>query len=330
MRASLPSGGDPGRASEKGRLAELDLAAGADAWLDSLDQPWLPRVRERVPQRSLPRADCQDAHPGDDRPLVRGSPLPAPRLRRATGEPTRRRRPLLHRVLQRLARLSGPLGDGRRGGSRASVLASPGARAAAGGGRLSRRASSCAASRSSGLVRVGATAQQHYADLESALKEWRQGTDEIAAAKREAPTRSSSSPTSDWSRRPSRRCARSPSGSDRLVSVAARTHLQSAPGPANSSYDTPAGGVRTESLERWRAELEDAERSEIEQRELLGGTRRRASSPAVGEPRSPRMAAGTAGPRPESLDEAREWSPDLGVTTDGGSFLVTFRYARVD
>jgi len=40
------------------------------------------------------------------------------------------------------------------------------------------------------------------------------------------------------------------------------------PVPPNSSFDIPAGGVRQESLERWRDELDQAQRALIEERDL--------------------------------------------------------------
>ena len=110
---------------------------------------------------------------------------------------------------------------------------------------------------------------QHYADLDSALSEWRQGTVEIAAAKREAPDqvfvmtyeRLVAEPE------PVMRALAEWLALDWSPSLLDPT-FNRRPVPPNSSYDTPARGVRTESLERWREELEDAERSRIEQREL--------------------------------------------------------------
>jgi Sulfotransferase family len=109
--------------------------------------------------------------------------------------------------------------------------------------------------------------KQRYGDLNSALNDWRQGTAEIAAAKRESPDQvfvvsyerlvAETEPVMralaewldiDWTRS--------------LLDPTFNTR----PVPANSSFDLPAGGVRRESLDRWQVELDDTERSLIEER----------------------------------------------------------------
>jgi hypothetical protein len=109
----------------------------------------------------------------------------------------------------------------------------------------------------------------HYDDLAGAIQEWRRGADEIAAAKRERPdrvfvltyerlvseTEVAMRALAEWL------------GIAWVPSLLDPT-FNRRPIPANSSFDLPAGGVRTESRERWRDELDDAELSLIEEQAL--------------------------------------------------------------
>jgi hypothetical protein len=108
-----------------------------------------------------------------------------------------------------------------------------------------------------------------YRDLDSALKEWRHGADEILQAKRESPDRVFVLTYE--------RLAADPETV--LRHLATWLEIDWAPSlldptfnrrsvPPNSSFDIPAEGIRTESLERWRDELDDGERSLISDREL--------------------------------------------------------------
>ena len=111
--------------------------------------------------------------------------------------------------------------------------------------------------------------QERYGEIDIALDEWRTGADEIAKAKRETPDqvfvltyeRLVTEPKAvtrrlaawlgiDWA--------------SSLLEPSFNRHLV----PPNSSFDIPAGGIRTESLSRWEAELDADERSRIEEREL--------------------------------------------------------------
>jgi hypothetical protein len=110
---------------------------------------------------------------------------------------------------------------------------------------------------------------RRYRDLDGALAEWRQGADEIAAAKRESPEqvfvltyeRLVSDPEAVM------RSLAAWLGIEWAPSLLDPT-FNRRPVPPDSSYDIPTGGVRKESLERWRVELDDAERAVIEQRAL--------------------------------------------------------------
>lgn len=110
---------------------------------------------------------------------------------------------------------------------------------------------------------------QRYSDLDSALRQWRRGADEIAAAKRESPDRVYVLTYE--------RLVTEPEAV--MLGLAAWLGIAWAPSlldptfnrrpvPPDSSFDIPTGGVRTESLDRWRVELGDTERSRIEEREL--------------------------------------------------------------
>jgi hypothetical protein len=111
--------------------------------------------------------------------------------------------------------------------------------------------------------------KQRFGGPEDAVAEWLHGAEEIAAAKRELPdrvfvvtyeglvldTEGTMRALAAWL------------GIDWARSLLVPT-FNRRPVPANSSFDMPAGGVRTESLHRWRVELGDAERALIEERAL--------------------------------------------------------------
>lgn len=110
---------------------------------------------------------------------------------------------------------------------------------------------------------------QRYGDLDSALKEWRQGTEEIADAKREAPDQVFVVTYERLVAEPETvmRALAEWLEIDWAPSLLEPT-FNRRPVPPNSSFDIPAEGIRTESLERWRDELEQGERSPIEERDL--------------------------------------------------------------
>jgi hypothetical protein len=97
---------------------------------------------------------------------------------------------------------------------------------------------------------------ERYADLDVAIGEWTRGAEEIAAAKREDPERVFVVTYE--------RLVADPE--DVMRALASWLELDWAPSlvvptfnrqpvPPNSSFDMPTGGVRTDSLERWHAEL---------------------------------------------------------------------------
>jgi hypothetical protein len=105
-----------------------------------------------------------------------------------------------------------------------------------------------------------------YSDLEGALAEWRRGVDEIAAAKRERPDQVFVLTYEQLVREPEpvTRAIAAWLGIDWDPSLLSPT-FNRLPVPPDSSFDMPTGGVRTESLDRWRTELEDREIALIEQ-----------------------------------------------------------------
>jgi hypothetical protein len=109
----------------------------------------------------------------------------------------------------------------------------------------------------------------HYNDLDSAVREWRRGADEIAAAKDERPervfvvtyeslllkTEAVTRGLAEWL------------AIEWTPSLLEPT-FNRLPIPANSSFGLPAGGIRTEPLDRWRSELPDTELSLLEEQAL--------------------------------------------------------------
>ena len=110
---------------------------------------------------------------------------------------------------------------------------------------------------------------RRYGDLPGALQEWSEGTEEIVRAKSEAPDhvfvvvyeRLVTEPESvtralaawldvDWT----------------PALLQPTFNMQAV--PPNSSFEIPAGGIRQESLERWRSELDEDEQSLIERDQL--------------------------------------------------------------
>ena len=108
-----------------------------------------------------------------------------------------------------------------------------------------------------------------YLDLEAALSEWRQGADQIAEAKRESPDRVFVTTYERLVSEPES-VMRAIAGWLRIdwAPSLLRPTLNRRPVPPNSSFDMPAGGIRTESLDRWREALDDRQASRIHEREL--------------------------------------------------------------
>jgi hypothetical protein len=111
--------------------------------------------------------------------------------------------------------------------------------------------------------------KERYLDLDAALKEWRQGMNEIADAKGESPDQVFVLTYEQLVAEPEAvmRALAAWLGIDWTDSLLNPT-FNRCPIPANSSFDLPAGGVRSEPLDRWRIELDDTERSLIEEREM--------------------------------------------------------------
>jgi hypothetical protein len=111
--------------------------------------------------------------------------------------------------------------------------------------------------------------KQRFSDIDGALAQWLRGTEETRAAKSEAPDRvfvlTYEALVTDTE--PTMRALAAWLGIDWRASLLEPT-FNRRPIPANSSFDLPAGGVRRESLERWRVELDDTERAFIEERAL--------------------------------------------------------------
>jgi hypothetical protein len=111
--------------------------------------------------------------------------------------------------------------------------------------------------------------KQRFGDLDTALALWLRGTEEIKAAKRELPDRvfilTYEALVTETER--AMRALAAWLGIDWTPSLL-EPSFNRRPIPPNSSFDMPAGGVRTESLERWRVELDHTERSLIEERAL--------------------------------------------------------------
>ena len=268
--APRPSVGDPGRTSEQIRLAADRPEARVDAWLEILGQPWVPRAFETGYARIAHGPVAEHAPPVMIVPSFVES-LFGCSFRRIPEQPTRRSRSLFHRVLNGWLDLQG------RSELPKAWLAGFCPRLAWGESRARWR-TDYPDGRLVALLRDPrawyASARSHapdqrYGDLDTALNEWRQGTSEIADAKREAPDqvfvatyeRLVAEPEAvmralaDWLE------------IDWAPSLLEPTFNRS-PVPPNSSFDIPTGGVRQESLERWRDELDQAQRSLIEERDL--------------------------------------------------------------
>jgi len=117
-----------------------------------------------------------------------------------------------------------------------------------------------------------ASARPHddrYRDLNAALNEWRQGTREIADAKRESEDHTFVLTYERLVGDPEAvmRALAAWLEIDWAPSLVSPT-FNRRPVPPNSSFDIPENGVRTEPLEQWRVELDDAERLLIEERGL--------------------------------------------------------------
>ena len=253
--------GHPGKAD----WPRLDLAAGADAWLESLSEPWLADAfargyRKRYSKQLVPVTIVPSFVDRLFRLLVSSEP---PQTSRQIVDyyftaffnawldcQGLRERPKrwIAGFCPRLAwgesrtRWSSDYPDGRL----LTLLRDP-----------------------RGWYASARPHKQHYRDLEGALAEWQRGADEIAAAKRESPDRvfvvtyerlvAESEQTmraiAEWL------------AIDWTASLLEPT-FNRRPIPANSTHDLPADGVRSEPLDRWRAELGENEVSRIEEREL--------------------------------------------------------------
>lgn len=113
-----------------------------------------------------------------------------------------------------------------------------------------------------------ASARSHghrYRDPDGALKQWRQGADEIAKAKREAPDRVFLMTYERLITEPEALTRRLAGwlGIDWTPSLLDPT-FNRRPAAPNSSFEIPTGGIRAESLDRWRAELDGSELSTID------------------------------------------------------------------
>lgn len=255
---------------DKSDWPQLALEAGVDAWLEILDQRWLSRVFKtgyRKDRRGGPLAE----HPLP----VMIVPSFVERLFRllAPSDPPKTQRAVLD--LYFTAFFNAWLDCQGLWESPKKWLAGFCPRLAWGESRTRWRAD-YPDGRLVAILRDPrgwyASARSHdrgYPDVDSALKEWRQGTDEIAAAKGESPDQvfvltyerlvaepeAAMRALADWLE------------IDWAPSLLNPT-FNRRPVPPNSSFDIPEGGVRTESLERWQVELDDDERSLIEEREL--------------------------------------------------------------
>jgi hypothetical protein len=250
---------------DKYQWPTLDLEAGVDAWLEILEEPWLPSAfqkgyRKDRPGGPLPVTIVPSFVESLFRVLVASDP---PKTQRAVidryftalfnawidcqglwEQPKRWLAGFCPRVAwgESRRRWRADYPDGRL----VTVIRDP-----------------------RGWYASARSHKPHYHDLERSLNEWQQGTDEITGAKRESPDqifittyeRVVADPEAvmralaawlgiDWA----------PS----LVNPSFNRH----PAPPNSSFDLPAGGIRTESVDRWRVELDDKTRSEIEERHL--------------------------------------------------------------
>jgi len=111
--------------------------------------------------------------------------------------------------------------------------------------------------------------KQHYRDLDSALAHWRRGAEEIAAAKRESPSQVFVLTYEGLVRKPEEVTSALAAwlGIEWAPSLLNPTFNRH-PAPPNSTVNLPASGIRTESLNRWLDELDEVERSRIEEHEL--------------------------------------------------------------
>jgi Sulfotransferase family len=253
--------GHPGKAD----WPTLELEAGADAWLEALREPWLPDAFERGYRKRYTKQ------------LIPVTIVPSfvDRLFRvlASSDPPKTQRAILDRYFTaffnawidcqglwelpkkwvagfcpRLAwgksrsRWWADYPDGRL----VSLLRDP-----------------------RGWYASARSHKQRYRDPDSALTDWRHGAEEIAAAKRESPDQVFVMTYERLVMEPeaTMRGLASWLEIDWDPSLLNPT-FNRRPVPANSSFDLPAGGIRTEPLERWRLELDDSELSLIEQREM--------------------------------------------------------------
>jgi hypothetical protein len=256
----------------KSEWPRLDLEAGVDAWIEILKEPWLARAFETGYRK--------DRHGG---PLAERSipvtivPSFVERLFRVlvSDDPPKSERAVLDRYFT--AFFNGWMDCQGLSELPKAWLAGFCPRLAWGESR-SRWRSDYPDGRLVALVRDPrgwyASARSHapdqrYGDLDGALKEWRQGTDEIADAKREAPDQVFVTTYERLVAEPETvmRALAEWLEIDWAPSLLDPT-FNRRPVPPNSSFDIPAEGIRTESLERWRDELEQAERSPIEERDL--------------------------------------------------------------
>jgi hypothetical protein len=253
--------GHPGKAE----WPRLDLAAGADAWLDFLREPWLPDAFERGYRKRYVKQ------------LIPVTIVPSfvERLFRllVSSEPPNTQRAVLDHYFT--AFFNAWLDCQGLWELPKKWLAGFCPRLAWGESR-SRWWADYPDGRLIALLRDPrawyASARPHkqrYRDLDSALQEWRRGRDEIADAKRESPDRVFVMTYE--------RLVAEPEAAMRALAAWleidwARSLLDPTfnrrPIPANSSFDLPAGGLRTEPLDRWKLELDDTERSLIEEREM--------------------------------------------------------------
>ena len=174
-------------------------------------EPWLPDAFAR----GLPKAirEGEPSIPVTIVPSFVERLFRAARLERASGDPPADHRPLLHGVLQRLARLSGS--PGRAEAMDRRLLPSPRL-----GESRTRWWSDYPDGRLLTLLRDprGWYARRGRTSSTTAIWTGRsqsgaEGRTRSPPPSASRPTGSSSSPTSGWSRNPSRRCGRSPSGS---------------------------------------------------------------------------------------------------------------------
>jgi hypothetical protein len=250
----------------------LDLEAGVESWLEMLTQPWLPRAFE-----AGYRKDRHGGRPAEESLPVLIVPSFVERLFRVlvAGQVPETQREILDSYFT--AFFNGWLDCQGLSETPKRWLAGFCPRLAWGESRARWRAD-YPDGRLVAVLRDPrgwyASARSHapdgrYRDLTGALEEWSQGAEEIIRAKGEAPDQvfvviyerlvtepeTVTRALAEWLEIDWVPALLEPTFNRRAV-------------PPNSSFEIPASGIRPESMERWRTELDEQERSLIESDQL--------------------------------------------------------------